>query len=62
MARKTTTSYEVKRRWDKAHYTKYRFLVPKELGKAFKERCVKLDISQASVVRTIMEEYIKENS
>lgn len=62
MARKTTTSTAVKRRWNEQHYSRIGIIVPKELGTAFKERCKELDISQASVVRTIMEEYIKENS
>lgn len=39
MARKTTTSNEVKDRWKAAHYTRLNIYLDKDIATAYKEKC-----------------------
>ena len=50
MARKTTTSTEVKRRYNEKAYTRVHLQVPKDLGDRFKEKCTAEGISQRQVL------------
>ena len=58
--RKTTTSSEVKNRYNKKVYDVIRASIPKELAVAFKEKCLEKNISQASVIKKAIEEFLNE--
>lgn len=59
--RKTTTSSEVKRRYNKKVYTCISAQLSKELVSEFKEICKEKNISQASVLKSSIEKFIEEN-
>ena len=62
MAReKHYTSTEVKRRYNNKVYSKIQAELPSELVIEFKEKCAEAGISQASVFRKAMEEFVKEH-
>ena len=52
------TSSAVKRRYNSKAYTVITAYVPKELGEAFKAKCKADGISQASIVKKAIEEYL----
>lgn len=58
---KTKTSTEVKRRYNNKVYSKIQAELPSELVIAFKEKCLERGISQASVFKKAMEEFIAED-
>ena len=58
--RKTHTSSEVKNRYNEKAYGRIYVLLPKELVAKFKEECKRRDVSQASVVRQAIEDFLKE--
>lgn len=58
--RKTHTSTEVKRRYNKKVYTRIYFNAPKELAALFKEKCKQEEISQAQVLKNAMIEFLKK--
>lgn len=58
MARKTYTSTEVKRRYNEKVYSPIGVHLPKDLVAEFKEKCKDDGISQASVVREIIEGFL----
>lgn len=60
MARKTETSVEVKRRYNDRVYGKVFAELPKETVDAFKAKCQKTGISQASVLLEAIEKFIAE--
>ena len=60
-SRKTTTSSEVKRRYNNKVYSTVKAELPKELVAEFKELCKEKGISQASVIKSAIENFIKEN-
>lgn len=49
--RKTTTSTDVKRRYNAKAYTPVTASVPKDIAAAFKEKCRRKGISQAQVIK-----------
>ncbi|MBR2134256.1 MAG: CopG family transcriptional regulator [Eubacterium sp.] len=57
---KTHTSSEVKRRYNEKVYSKLSFQLPKDLVAEFKERCKQDGISQASVVKAAIEQYLNK--
>ena len=59
-ARKTTTSTEVKRRYNDKVYSKIQCELPKETVAEFKAKCKKENVSQASVILTAIENFIRE--
>lgn len=61
MTRKTTTSTEVKRRYNERVYTRIYLQVPKETGDAFKAKCDQLGISQRQVLIEAIEYFLKTN-
>jgi hypothetical protein len=61
MARKTTTSTEVKRRYNERVYTRIYLSVPKETGDAFKAKCEQLGLSQRAVLIEAIEYFLKTN-
>lgn len=58
--RKTTTSAEVKRRYNQKVYTQIIASVPKGMASAFKEKCVNQGISQAQVIKAAIEKFLEE--
>ena len=58
--RKTTTSTEVKRRYNEKVYSPVRAMLPKDTVAAFKEKCLRTGVSQASVILNAIEEFLKE--
>lgn len=58
--RKTTTSSEVKRRYNNKVYSPVRAQLPKELVAVFKEVCKKRGVSQASVIKKAIEQFLNE--
>lgn len=60
MARKTTTSTAVKRRYNEKVYSQVACQLPKDLVARFKEKCKELEVSQASVIRESIEEFLNE--
>lgn len=62
MAReKHYTSTEIKRRYNNKVYSKIQAELPSELVIEFKAKCVERGISQASVFKKAMEEFIAED-
>lgn len=57
--RKTTTSTEVKRRYNEKTYTKIFASVPKDLAAAFKAKCAAEGVSQARIIKAAIEEFLK---
>ena len=58
--RKTTTSTAVKRRYNEKTYTLISASVPKELAKAFKEKCIAQGIPQAQIIKRAIQAYLEE--
>ncbi len=62
MAReKHYTSTEIKRRYNNKVYSKIQAELPSELVAEFKAKCAETGISQASVFRKAMDEFIEEH-
>ena len=61
MARKTTTSWQVKQRYNDRVYSRIQVQLPKETVDEFKRKCKQLDISQASVILNAIEKFLDEN-
>lgn len=59
--RKTTTSTEVKRRYNEKVYKTVKVDLKKELVEDFKAKCSELGISQAEVVRNAIIKFLEEN-
>lgn len=49
MARKTTTSNEVKDRWKAAHYTRLNIYLDKDIAAAYKAKCAELGINYSDI-------------
>ena len=60
--RKTTTSTEVKRRYNDKVYAKIQAELPKDTVAAFKDKCRALGISQASVLLAAIETFLAEDT
>lgn len=60
--RKTTTSTEVKRRYNEKVYSPVHAQLPKETVAAFKEKCQRTKISQASVLLDAIEKFLQEDA
>ena len=58
MSNKSRTSTAVKRRYNEKTYTLLAAQLPKQLVAEFKERCRKNGVSQASILKLAIEEYI----
>ncbi|MBQ8057894.1 MAG: ribbon-helix-helix protein, CopG family [Ruminococcus sp.] len=57
--RKTKTSTAVKSRYNQKVYDVISVRVPKDLSKAFREKCIKENVSQASVLKNAIETFLK---
>lgn len=60
MARKTYTSTDVKRRYNERVYTHLSYQLPKDLVAKFKDKCEAMGVSQASIIREAIENFIAE--
>lgn len=58
-ARKTTTSTEVKRRYNEKVYGRIYLQLPKETVEAFKAKCSSSGVSQASVLLEAIENFLR---
>jgi metal-responsive CopG/Arc/MetJ family transcriptional regulator len=58
---KTHTSWQVKQKYNSKVYSRIGVQLPKDLVTAFKEKCVELGISQASVIKEAIEKFLAEN-
>lgn len=58
--KKTFTSTEVKRRYNEKVYSQISFSAPKDLVEEFRELCKEMGISQASVFKKFIGEFIEE--
>lgn len=58
--KKTFTSTEVKRRYNEKVYSQISFSAPKDLVEEFRELCKKMGISQASVFKKFIGEFIEK--
>lgn len=58
---KTKTSTAVKRKYNNKVYSQVKFELPKELVAAFKKACIERGVSQASVIRKAMEQFVTES-
>lgn len=61
MTRKTTTSTQVKRRYNDSVYSKIQCELPKDTVTAFKEKCRETGVSQASVILEAIEAFINDH-
>ena len=59
--RKTHTSSEVKRRYNNKVYSMIQAQLPKELVAKFKVACKERGVSQASVLKKAIEEFLNVN-
>ena len=57
---KTHTSTEVKRRYNEKVYSMLHYQLPKDLVAKFREKCAATGISQASVVREAIENFVND--
>lgn len=58
--RKTATSTEVKRRYNEKVYSQISFSAPKELVEEFRRICRSIGISQASVFKKFITEFVEK--
>ena len=58
--RKTRTSTEVKRRYNKKTYTIISASIPKETAAAFKAKCVVEGIPQAQIIKKAIEDFLSQ--
>ena len=57
--RKTTTSTEVKRRYNESVYARIHLQLPKDIVEAFKTKCKAENVSQASVLLEAIEKFLE---
>lgn len=58
--RKTTTSSEVKRRYNQKTYGAVTAYVPKDMAEAFKAKCAAEGIPQAQIIKRAIEAFLNE--
>jgi predicted DNA binding CopG/RHH family protein len=58
--RKTTTSSEVKQRYNEKVYDVISARVPKEIAAAFKEKCAAEGVPQAQIIKKAIEEFLSK--
>lgn len=60
MTRKTHTSWEVKQRYNNKVYGRITVALPKDLVTEFKEACKDMEVSQASIFKQAVEEFVED--
>lgn len=58
--KKTFTSTEVKRRYNEEVYSQISFSAPKDLVEEFRELCKEMEISQASVFKKFIADFVEK--
>lgn len=58
--KKTFTSTEVKRRYNEKVYSQISFSVPKDLVEEFRKLCKEMEISQASVFKKFIADFVEK--
>lgn len=58
--RKTTTSTDVKRRWNEANYSRLTIYLPKAQAEEYKAKCERLGISQSDVPKEAINNFLAE--
>ena len=56
--RKTTTSTEVKRRWNEAHYTRLTISVDKDTAAAYKAKCEAAGLSYSQKLKEAIDNFL----
>lgn len=56
--RKTTTSSEVKNRWNEAHYTRISIVLDKEDAARYKEKCKELGLNLSDIPKKAILDFI----
>ena len=59
--RKTTTSTEVKRRYNSKVYRKIQAELPKDTVAAFRAKCKETGVSQAQIILEAIEKFLKDD-
>lgn len=59
--RKTTTSTEVKRRWNEANYTRVTIYLPKAQAEEYKAKCARLGMNQSDVPKEAISQFLRED-
>jgi len=57
--RKTKTSSAVKARYNKKTYAAIKFSVPKDMGEAFRAKCIEMGIPQAQILKKAIEDFLE---
>lgn len=57
--RKTTTSSEVKNRWNSAHYTRFTFVLDKDTAQKYKEKCERLGLNYSDIPKEAINQFLK---
>lgn len=58
--RKTTTSTEVKRRYNNKVYSKIQAELPKDTVAAFRAKCKETGVSQAQIILEAIEKFLRD--
>ncbi len=58
--RKTTTSTQVKAKYNQKVYDTISVRVPKEMASAFREKCAADGIAQAQIVKQAIEQFLQQ--
>ena len=58
--RKTTTSTEVKRRYNSKVYSKIQAELPKDTVAAFRAKCKETGVSQAQIILDAIEKFLRD--
>lgn len=59
--RKTTTSTEVKRRYNSKVYSKIQAELPKDTVAAFRAKCKETGVSQAQIILEAIEKFLRDD-
>lgn len=58
--RKTTTSTDVKRRWNEANYTRITVYLPKAQAEEYKSKCDRLGLNLSDIPKEAIGQFLRE--
>ena len=58
--RKTTTSTEVKRRWNEANYTRLTVYLPKAQAEEYRMKCDRMGLSLSDIPKEAINDFLRE--
>lgn len=58
--RKTTTSSEVKNRWNAAHYTRIAIVLDKSDAAAYKAKCERLGLTYSDIPKAAIQKFLRD--